>query len=95
MFCSTEGTIMQPSNFARRYRALIARSQLPYRKPHNLRHTAATIMFALGLTVAEVSRILGHSSIAITMDTYIHWIPTDTRRLSIVMADFRQPATPR
>ncbi len=52
-------------------------NQLKLTVPHNLRHTAATIMFARGLALAEVSRTLGHSSIVITMDLYVHWIPTD------------------
>jgi len=49
----------------------IARSGLPYHKPHNLRHTTATIMVKRGLTVGVVSRILGHCSIVLTIDTSI------------------------
>jgi len=43
---------------------------------HCLRHTAATTMLARGIHPKVVQECLGHSSIAITMDTYSHVAPT-------------------
>lgn len=40
--------------------------------PHTLRHSAASIMLAEGVPLVTVSRMLGHSSVAITGDTYGH-----------------------
>lgn len=45
-------------------------------RPHELRHTHATELFAAGLTPKDVQERLGHSSIKITMDIYTHYIPT-------------------
>jgi integrase len=45
------------------------------RRRHNydLRHTFAShLIIDLGLDVAQVSRILGHARITITLDTYTH-----------------------
>lgn len=40
---------------------------------HDLRHTFAShLIVDLGLDVAQVSRILGHASITITLDVYTH-----------------------
>jgi len=40
---------------------------------HDLRHTFARhLIVDLGLDVAQVSRILGHSRITVTLDTYTH-----------------------
>ena len=39
---------------------------------HDLRHTFASHLIDLGLDVAQVSRILGHARITITLDTYTH-----------------------
>lgn len=39
---------------------------------HDLRHTAATLLLQAGVPVAHVGRILGHSSIQMTADTYGH-----------------------
>jgi len=42
---------------------------------HDLRHTCATIRFIKGQYPKRVSEILGHSSVAITLDIYSHVIP--------------------
>ena len=43
---------------------------------HDLRHTAATLALAGGVHPKVVSERLGHSSIAITLDTYSHVLPS-------------------
>ncbi|MBX5493590.1 MAG: site-specific integrase [Chloroflexi bacterium] len=40
--------------------------------PHVLRHTHASLALAGGAPLAEVSRVLGHASVAITAGTYAH-----------------------
>jgi integrase len=42
---------------------------------HNLRHTCATLPLTKGVHPKIVSEMLGHSSIAITLDIYSHVIP--------------------
>jgi integrase len=41
---------------------------------HTLRHSAATAMLDAGVPLHAVSRILGHSSVAITGDVYGHLV---------------------
>ncbi len=41
---------------------------------HVLRHTFASILFRRGVDVKMISDILGHSSVKITMDIYVHLI---------------------
>lgn len=43
--------------------------------PHALRHLFATELLRKGVPIAFVSKILGHSSIAITEKCYIHLLP--------------------
>ena len=40
--------------------------------PHEARHVCASILIASGLNAKAVSVIMGHSTIAITFDTYAH-----------------------
>jgi len=42
---------------------------------HDLRHAHATLMLQQGIHPKIVSERLGHSSIAITLDTYSHVLP--------------------
>lgn len=44
---------------------------------HDLRHTAATMMLQAGAPIQHVSKMLGHSSISITVDTYGHLVTDD------------------
>ncbi|HET6660358.1 MAG TPA: tyrosine-type recombinase/integrase [Rubrobacter sp.] len=43
---------------------------------HDLRHTAATLLLGRGVHPKLVQELLGHSSIAMTLDRYSHWIPS-------------------
>ena len=47
---------------------------LPELTFHGLRHSAASLMLAGGADISTVSKLLGHSSIAITADVYAHLI---------------------
>lgn len=89
VFPSTAGTPLIPRNLIRHYKGVLKRASLPDRRFHDLRHTAATLMFARGLEAAEVQRVLGHASLAITTQTYIHWLPDRQERAAAVMNDFR------
>ena len=42
--------------------------------PHSLRHTFASMLFAQKTDVKTVSELLGHASIQITLNTYVHLI---------------------
>ncbi|WP_270164517.1 tyrosine-type recombinase/integrase [Paenibacillus sp. SYP-B4298] len=43
---------------------------------HDLRHTVATLMLSLNINPRVVKEILGHSDIRVTLDTYIHVLPS-------------------
>jgi integrase len=43
---------------------------------HDLRHSAATILLTMGVHPKVVQELLGHSTIAMTMDTYSHVLPS-------------------
>lgn len=46
---------------------------------HDMRHTCATLLLKAGVAVQHVQRILRHSSIKITVDTYGHLLTEDLR----------------
>ncbi|NOT27765.1 MAG: tyrosine-type recombinase/integrase [Acidobacteria bacterium] len=45
---------------------------LPRLRFHDLRHSAASLLIASGIELAEVSMLLGHSELRVTMDFYAH-----------------------
>lgn len=44
---------------------------------HELRHTHATILLKLGATLKAISKRLGHSSVKITIETYVEYLPEE------------------
>ncbi len=54
-----------------------AGEKLPDLKPHDLRHTAATLMLRRRTPVEVVSRILGHAKVSITLDVYRHVLDSE------------------
>lgn len=56
-------------------RILNAAQIAPRIRPHDLRHTCATLLLAQGVNPKVVSAMLGHSSVAITLDIYSHVLP--------------------
>jgi integrase len=61
------------------FHPLLKRLGLPIIRFHDLRHTAATLLLGQGIHPKIVSEMLGHSTIAITLDLYSHITPTMQR----------------
>jgi integrase len=53
---------------------------------HELRHSAASLMIGAGVALPTVSRMLGHSSITITMDRYGHLVSGEKRSAAAALA---------
>jgi integrase len=76
VFCSRRGTPIRRDNLhSKSWKPLLGRAGLPDTRFHDLRHTCATLLLTKGVHPKIVSEMLGHSSIAITLDTYSHVIP--------------------
>lgn len=67
---------MVDSLLAKTFYRLLTKGGLPYMRFHDLRHSMATILLSAGVHPKVVQECLGHSTIAITMDTYSHMLPS-------------------
>jgi len=86
VFTTTIGTMLDQRNLLRAFYAILRMSELPRVRFHDLRHSAATLLLAQGVHPRVVMDLLGHSSIAVTLDTYSHVIP-DMKRESASQMD--------
>ncbi len=76
VFCNRHGKYLLPEVVSNQFHALLARAGLPDMRFHDLRHTMATMLLEADVHPKKVQERLGHSSIAITMDTYSHVLPS-------------------
>jgi integrase len=82
VFVTTTGNAYARTNWrTQQYKPMIERAGLPYVRPHDLRHTAATLLLLEGVQPLVVSEMLGHASVAFTLSTSGH-----------VQAEIRRPA---
>lgn len=73
VFCTTIGTPLTSSNLhGRSFKPLLKKAGLPEIRFHDLRHTTASLLLREGEHPKVVQDLLGHSTIALTMDTYSH-----------------------
>ena len=63
---------MEPRNCLRRYKTVLRSARVSDYSFHALRHTFATRCVETGMDTKSLSEILGHSSVKITLDRYVH-----------------------
>ena len=75
VFTQADGTPIAPDMISKDFCAIVRKTGLPHLTFHGLRHAHATLMLTSGVHLKVVSERLGHSSIAVTADTYSHVLP--------------------
>jgi integrase len=95
VFCRHSGRPVTAAWLVRgRFQPLLKRAGLPLIRFHDLRHTAATLWFRSGVNPKIVQETLGHSRVAITLDTYSHMIPDLQLETARVMDELFSPGVP-
>ncbi|WP_210185826.1 tyrosine-type recombinase/integrase [Aureimonas phyllosphaerae] len=70
-----DGQPLQPNSLTHEWVRLLAKTDLPRIRYHDLRHSHASQMLAAGVHPKVASERLGHSRIGITIDLYQHTMP--------------------
>src|SRR5215216_5550519 len=80
VFATEHGTLINPSNLRNRSFKPLLRRAFGEGGPdicfHDLRHTCATLLLIQGTHPKLVQELLGHATIAMTLDTYSHFLPS-------------------
>lgn len=72
VFHQHEGRWLRTNVVREYFKEICKRTNLPILSPHALRHSHAVHLLEAGASLKYVSERLGHSSIKITADTYLH-----------------------
>ncbi|AIA05223.1 site-specific integrase [Streptomyces noursei] len=94
VFTLENGELLHPANVTVRFAELCEEAGLPPIRLHDLRHGAATLAHAAGADLKDIQEMLGHSSIAITADTYTSLLPETDRAIAEAAARLVPRARP-
>ncbi|MCI8477087.1 MAG: site-specific integrase [Oscillospiraceae bacterium] len=72
VFTDESGKHYAISTFYRRFKKIAASIGRPDARPHDLRHTAATVAVASGADIKSVQDLLGHATASFTLNVYTH-----------------------
>jgi integrase len=79
VFTSRIGTPVEPRNLHRDFVRVLKVANVARIRFHDLRHSAASLLLAQGVPLRMIMEQLGHSSIALTANTYAHVMPAAMR----------------
>lgn len=66
------GDPIKPDYVTRNFKVLLEQNNLPIIRFHDLRHSSASMLLAMGYSLKQIQDWLGHSCISITSDIYGH-----------------------
>ena len=72
VFPNKTGSCLSNQQLRAEYQEMLHQTGLPLLTFHSLRHTFATRALENGMDIKTLSALLGHSSVAFTMDIYVH-----------------------
>jgi integrase len=88
IFTTQRGTSVNPERLVKRsFKPLLKRAGLQEIRFHDLRHTCATLLLGRGVHPKLVQELLGHATIAMTLDTYSHYLPSMGNQAAGAMGD--------
>jgi len=85
IFRTKPGAPLDGPNVNRYLQRHLASAGLPKLTFHSLRHSCASLLAAQGYSAFEVSRLLGHSDVRLTINTYTHEFDRGRRQLADAM----------
>lgn len=87
ILAQADGCFNTIDNFTRTFEAILKRANIRHCGIHTLRHTFATQLIAKNTDVKIVSSLLGHSSVEITYNIYVHALEETTKKAVATLCD--------
>jgi integrase len=75
VFARPDGRTLAVPRVYARWHKLLQRAGVPAVRPHDARHTTAALMLGQGVHPKLASEMLGHATVAITLDTLLRKSP--------------------
>ena len=72
IFCEVDGSPLSGYAIRRRFQRRLTEAGLPHQRFHDARHASASFLLGEGADLTVVMKVLGHSTIHVTANTYAH-----------------------
>ena len=82
IFTTSEGTPIEPRTFLRKHKSLLKKAGLREEiRVHDLRHTFGTMLGQSQENPANIQKLMGHTNVRTTLQTYCHSTLEDKKRV--------------
>jgi len=82
-----DGEPIHPDVLSHRFQDALKKSKLPHIRFHDIRHTVASLLLHNNIPILNVSEMLGHSDVGITLKIYGHVLEEAKKDTAIKMAE--------
>lgn len=72
VFVNDQGKLFTPSFISQHFSIILKNNNLKHIRFHDLRHSCASAMLSMGVSMKQIQEWLGHSTYNMTADTYTH-----------------------
>jgi len=79
VFNAEEGAPLHRNTITNQFHARVRAAGLEHLRPHDLRHTYGSLLMSQGVPLKTISELLGHASIEVTADIYLHSLDVQVR----------------
>jgi integrase len=91
VFTRPDGRTLAVQTVYDSWHRLLERAGVPIVRPNDARHATATLLLGQGVHPKLVSEMLGHATVAITLDLYSHATPAMHREAARVLDTLLRP----
>lgn len=79
VFNAEDGAPLHRNTMVKQFHARISVAGIGHLRPHDLRHTYGSLLMSQGVPLKTISELLGHASIEVTADVYLHSLEVQVR----------------
>ncbi len=79
VFNSLDGAPLHRNTIVKQFHAHIRAAAIGQLRPHDLRHTYGSLLMSQGVPLKTISQLMGHASIEVTADVYLHSLDVQVR----------------
>ena len=79
VFNAEDGAPLHRNTITKQFHVRVRAAGIGHLRPHDLRHTYGSLLMSQGVPLKTISELMGHASIEVTADVYLHSLDVQVR----------------